>query len=176
MLSGFLAMNQLKDKSIKLTDIFLLSKHKFRKCYWLHIMTFIISLPISLSSINNGSLLIDVFGAMFNLSLTQSLIPKQNIYFSYNAVTWYLSLDITLVFFLPLVHAILCCLKKNFILLSMIVVILIQLGLVCFTYYSPFEWSLWLIYISPFTRWLDYFVGAAIAIIVYKYDTIRYEF
>ena len=97
-LSGFLAVMKYKDIKVNSVQLY---KARWKQFYKLHIITLIASivLPAYISSINISQ---EWFKTLFlNLSLTQTLFPNSGIYFSFNAVSWYLSLTLMFALLTP---------------------------------------------------------------------------
>ena len=88
-LSGFLSAMKY-DNADKLSA-FKLYKNRWRQFYKNHYITLIMAIPLSLSVLKSNWLLW-IFQLTANATLVQSLIPVSSIYFSFNAVSWYLSL------------------------------------------------------------------------------------
>ena len=73
-----------------------------RKCYPLHLLTFLMAIPFSIKTLIKPNIKAWIF-AVVNLSLMQSWVPKTSVYFSYNAASWYLSTYLFLMFISPLI-------------------------------------------------------------------------
>lgn len=90
ILSGFLTAYSY-DWSSKAVPLKNRLKKKINKFYILHVGTLIIAIPFTISLLEeNSALWSEAFLA--NVSLIQAFIPLKQIYFSFNAVSWYLSL------------------------------------------------------------------------------------
>lgn len=163
MLSGFLAVHRYYDTSLSYKEVPRLLKNKIIKCYPLHFITLLIAIPVSITIIDRLSILEYVAKFFVNASLTQSWVPISTVYFSYNAVSWYLSLDVGLCLSLPFVLYLLRKMNSKQIVISIFLIICIETILVYIT--RNFENTHWLIYIFPVSRSLDYFVGGGIAVL-----------
>lgn len=106
-----------------------------------------------------------------NVFLFQSLIPSSGFYYSFNGVSWYLSLTIVL-------YSIFSYIKKwieekNPVLMSCILfcVMIVYCGIVSIIPTSA-DIAKWLVYINPFFRCIDFAIGCCAAMI---YKTVRYN-
>lgn len=73
-----------------------------KKSYPLHFLTFLLAIPFSIQELIKPN--VNVWIASFlNLILVQSWIPKTSVYFSNNAVSWYLSVYLFLMLLSPFV-------------------------------------------------------------------------
>lgn len=97
VLSGFiLAYNyhaKMQDLSREKIKSFYLAR--FAKIYPIHILTFLIALPVTLFYFHpDGLYLVKLaFMSVINLSLVQSFVPSQGTYFNFNGVSWTLSVE-----------------------------------------------------------------------------------
>lgn len=158
MLSGYLLFHQYEDSELDLKRVL---KKRLKKFYPLHIITLIIALPFSIP------LLIDLdiktwlaLGA--NVLLVQSWIPDNAIYFSFNFVSWYLSITIFFIVISPLVLKMFKKLK-NLVILLIPVIIMTQF-LICYIFNDSII-AHWIIYICPIVRSLDFILGASVSYI-----------
>ena len=107
VLSGFVITLNYNDKfrnySLKNAARFTISR--VRKFYWLHILTLIAAIPFTVWGIIkiHDELWKAIVKLFFNITLTQSYIPVQSVYFSYNAVSWYLSITLIFYFLSPFI-------------------------------------------------------------------------
>lgn len=97
LLSGFLTCYwhlERQQSCRSLRDSLLYAVHKLRKYYPLHIATLCLALPFAVKAL----LIQHSFGAwaalFLNVFLVQTWIPKASVYFSYNGVSWYLSITL----------------------------------------------------------------------------------
>ena len=134
-----------------------------KKVYPLHLLTFLIAIPFSIKELIKPS--INAWIKFFiNLSLIQSWIPKSSVYFSYNAVSWYLSTYLFLMLVSPFVVKYLKKINTSFIVGLLLSILSIQFALV--TLSGDYSWAHWIIYICPITRALDFVLGGGIAILI----------
>lgn len=156
IISGYLLMEHHFDEGIEFKPYVI---KRVKKFYPLHMITLFMALPLSvimLLKLNREAWL----ALPLNGLLLQSWIPDQSVYFSYNAVSWYLSVLLFLTIISPLVIRV----YKKLTYKKTIVVCLILVSL-------EFLWSFismesdnshWLIYIFPIARALDYFIGGGL--------------
>ena len=133
--------------------------HSIRKFYPLHILTLFVAVPFSLSLL----LSLDIktwVSLFFNITLTQAQIPKSSVYFSFNAVAWYLSLNAFLIIISPFVLYFWKDKSKKQILTILVLILVIE-SILCLISYNS-EYAHWLLYICPFVRSLDFLGGVSI--------------
>ena len=107
---------------------------------------------------------------VFNITLTQSFIPHSAIYYSLNAVAWYLSVCLFLYFCFPYVlhfFELSMNMKKA---INFIFSICVLQILLCFTstfVIIPFsdDFTKWFVYIFPAMRLIDFLIGTALGYI-----------
>lgn len=92
ILSGFL--EGMKYSNAKYPPLEDYVKRKIGKIYPLHLATLIISIPLSVSLFRESGALKYFAKLIVNALMLQSWIPIESVYFSFNAVSWYLSLVI----------------------------------------------------------------------------------
>lgn len=92
VLSGFVLCYNYYNKfnSISVNTIISFTKKRLAHIYPVHIITLLISLPLLYKDIIMNPLN-NMVKVVINVLLLQSFIPKQSIYFSFNAVSWNLS-------------------------------------------------------------------------------------
>ena len=127
---------------------------KFYPLHWLCLLAAIVlQMSFSLKEI-------PVF--LTNASLLQSWIPDRSYYFSYNAVSWYLSDTIFFAAIFPLICRIIVkasgkCKKVA------VGVILVLIYALTF-YFAPAEWHHALLYVNPLFRLTDFVLGIYLAL------------
>lgn len=157
-ITGFLqAINH--DKNIRIPPLQSVSS-KFRKLFPLHLFTFVLSVPNSglFEALHgDGDVVNLLITGIINLSMMQAFVPVNAVYFSFNAVSWYLTL--------VLVFAVL---SRPALKLSSLIYRQFGRGGVCLLYAAELIWcqmvrglqsSHWLIYINPIIRCLDLLIG-----------------
>lgn len=170
ILSGFLkalytpSCDKIEKKSIK--KLLLTLTRKFKNIYPLHLATLLAAIPFELDLIERGesSLKHFISAGFLNLLCIQSFIPRGSFYFSFNSVSWYLSL--VLLFLLLgdyLVYIINIVSKK--IKITVILICLFLIEIMWAYYFQFFSLRHWLIYINPLVRCFDFCIGITIAYI-----------
>ena len=133
---------------------------KFIKFYPLHWLLLIAAIPLMFNG--GGDLLKGLCVLGINASLLQSWIPIESVYFSGNAVSWYLSDTLAFVVVFPfLLRWMLNGSKTSKIVVTMGILIIYIL----FWIFLPQEYTHRFFYISPLFRIVDYAVGMAVAIL-----------
>lgn len=132
-------------------------KSRIIRIYPLFIITFLLAIPLQINLKDFNSYLANFPKAVCNLLLINAWIPNQNYYYSFNSVSWFLTL---VVFFALVTKPLIKQIKKttrrtSIILLTIIIVIEIILSLV----FQNKTYSHWLLYICPAVRLLDYING-----------------
>lgn len=150
-------------------DVIKRLKKKLIKLYPLHFVTLIVSLPFYVKLLTS----FDVYalaGFFANIFLLQSWFPFQNIYFSYNAVAWYLSLNIFLVI-ISLIWRDLFKHTRNWIL---IIVSLIFAEYFLATCFYNSKYNHWILYICPLVRLFDFIIAGGVKLCLQKYNLQSY--
>lgn len=149
MLAGYFSYYTYKEKS---SAKYLL--HKLKKFYPIHILTLAIFFVLGFGS--NENLIHYIIKAVINMLLLQSFIPVQEVYFSFNPVTWFLS-DVLLLYFLTPKFINLVKTKFKLVKLSIIIYVFVVIVMgICLPEKH------WLFYINPFFRIGDYLIGIMI--------------
>ena len=162
LISGYLAAVKYYDPGI--TSHKQLIIKRLKKYYPLHIAALIFSLILDFRASWTARKAITL---LLNVSLLQSYLPVSNIYFSFNAVSWYLSLTM---FFALITPAVLCLLKKierrKFVFQTALIFFLFQFIWCAFSMIMPGKFHHWLVYISPFIRSIDFLIGGLIFLFI----------
>jgi peptidoglycan/LPS O-acetylase OafA/YrhL len=127
---------------------------RFARIYPLHILTLIMSIPLTYSVfIQNKSLWFSQ--ALTNLTLTQSYIPKNNLYFSFNAPSWSISDEMFFYLVFPFLIILIPKIRdyKNILIFLIITIIPLLTLIIPENYYHQ------IFYINPFTRVVDFIIG-----------------
>lgn len=169
ILSGFLSYITYKDKkeeSIVIASIDY-CKIKLKRIYPIHLITFLISVPLRIKIILNnfGK---EIIVMITHLLLIQSIIPITHFYFNYNESAWYVStLMFCYLFTQILVEMINKIQNMNKNLFKSIFLLLVTLVIqtVLYKVFNNTKLSQWFLYISPFYRILDYFMGMLVGFI-----------
>jgi len=167
VLSGFLDMVRFDEKPSENTSTRV--KGKLKKVYPLHIVTMVGALPFAVHDIILGSESVSglIAKIVANLLLLQGYIPVKTMYFSLNAVAWYLTLVLTVTVISPRLACLIkriknvtCTNANNYarwggIACAIIIILQTIWSAVCKNS-TAFHW---MIYINPLLRILDYILG-----------------
>ena len=155
MLSGYLlAFKNNQNSSFLPTDTL---KRRLKRFYPLHIVTLVVALPLSISLWTNGEIIKQIIKLILNVTLLHAWIPYSSVYFSYNAVTWYLSLTVFLVTVSAFSSKLFEKLNKKHLIILLFNCFAVEV-LWCF-FVKDSSIAHWLIYILPLVRYIDYFAG-----------------
>ena len=175
VLSGFLMYYNYCHRTICCNDWlqrWYFSVKKIYRLYHLHIITFLAALLIydctKWSSVKAAT--VSILKILTNLTLLQTCIPKSEFYFSFNMVSWYLSLSLFLYLFYPTIQKLLIKISIRTALKLLVCTILLQLFIsVVLNEYSKELSQIpvvisddivkWITYISPIYRMGDFFCG-----------------
>lgn len=164
VLSGYLETRKHLDDEISAIPFV---KKKIKKVYPLHIITLLFSIPLSLG------VLAERYGVaklalqmLLDITMTQSWVPISSIYYSMNAVSWYLAL---VVFFALISPELIKWLNNS----SVKSIKIIVLTLICCDFIvGYFSMSLpqshWIAYVCPVTRSFDYMIGGGTYVLIHK--------
>ena len=130
-----------------------------KKCYPLHILTFLLATPFSIREFIKPNINTWIY-AFLNLILVQSWVPNSSVYFSNNAVSWYLSTYLFLMLISTFVVKWLKRLHTRLIIGLLILNLSMQIALALFV--GERTWAHWIIYICPITRVLDFVSGGVL--------------
>lgn len=169
ILSGFLSYITYKNKKEESIVIASINycKIKLKRIYPIHLITFLISVPLRIKIILNnfGK---EIIVMITHLLLIQSIIPITHFYFNYNESAWYVS---TLMFCYLFTQILVKMINKiqnmNKNLFKSIFLLLVTLVVqtVLYKVFNNTKLSQWFLYISPFYRILDYFMGMLVGFI-----------
>lgn len=149
ILSGYLAF-QYYPTSINIKEYY---RKKIFRFIPLHLLTLIMAVPLCLPITNKTLCKI-----VINATLLQVWIPRESIYFSMNAVSWYLGITVFFILITPcLVGKVQnFTIKKSCVLLFVIQIL--QIIIVFIAYKIPVD-THWVIYVFPLSRTLDFLAG-----------------
>lgn len=160
MLGGFLSTLGYKEKV--LSDSFNYKNYligKAVKFYPMHWLLLLVAVPLILYGGHHLLKNLCILG--INASLLQSWIPIQTIYFSGNAVSWYLSDTLAFVAVFPFIlRWMLSGSKQSKILVASCIAVIYIL----FWFLLPQDYTHRFFYINPIFRVVDYIVGMAAAL------------
>ncbi|ERI94323.1 acyltransferase [Clostridiales bacterium oral taxon 876 str. F0540] len=162
MLSGFvISYNYLRKFKIinsKYNKNFILKR--IAHIYPLHFITFFISLPLYIKDVLVNPIK-NMIIALLNLLLLQSLVPKMSVYFSFNSVSWNLSVFMLLYLVTPILLNSINRFLDNYSyrLLPIVMIVIYFIAFIVIYFYKDSSANHWLFYISPFFRIIDYTIG-----------------
>ena len=163
-LAGFLVARKCLSSNVSVNAI-ALYKSRWKQFYKYHFLTMIIAMPFTCGLLISNPIKW-VAKMLPNLTLIHAFIPSKVIYFSFNAVSWYLSLMLAFALFTPAAIFVWkkCTLKITIGVIFFIVVF--EAGSAALL--GSQEIFHWIAYIFPGTRFLDFFAGGG-AYMIAKY-------
>ena len=171
MLGGFALSLGYYDKVCKSDfSFFQYFRRRCEKFFPLHWLCLLAILPLSFWSIINGTENIrdTILTLIPNALLLQSLIPIKSVYFSFNAVSWYLSASMLLSVLFPCIVKGLNKLSDRSKIVTLIIILSAYFILVCFL---PIEYRHPILYINPFVRVFDFIIGIYVFLLYRKITT-----
>ena len=182
VLSGFVmtySYNNYKEK-VTLKESILFSLNKIKKLYPLHIIMMLSILIFDLIVLLLKKEYINPFNwiikLIFNITLSQSLIPNDKIIFSYNGVSWYLSASLFVYMFFPIIYNYLKKISnqnsyKFNIIITFIIQFLLAFAMSKINIKIPFTNRVdrWFTYIFPLFRVGDFFIGCNLGMLYKNY-------
>lgn len=155
LLSGFtLALgywDKLEDSSYSWHSFM---KKRLWRIYPLHLLCFLAALLLDILSFDFKRILCDVPNSL----LIQSWFPIKSVYFSGNALSWYLS---DMLFFYTLAPFIIRFVKHCKLLSLWMSIAIWTIVITCIWILLPDEYVHSIIYISPLTRLFEFFIGVS---------------
>lgn len=158
ILSGFLLAGK-QVVNIDIGSCFRFSWNHIKKLYPIHIFTFLVSVPLHITS----NLLI-IPCAVANLLLIQTMIPLKAVYFSFNSVSWFLSLMAILYFVFPVIHSKIILLTKRKQIILFIIIVLLEIIYTLINAGGGYQH--YLVYIFPLFRVLDFILGIILKLLL----------
>ena len=171
MLGGFALSLGYYDKVSKSDFSFLqYFRRRCEKFFPLHWLCLLAILPFALWSIINGTGNISdaILTLIPNALLLQSLIPINSVYFSFNAVSWYLSATMILSVLFPCIVKGLNKQSDRSKIGTLLIILSAYFILVCFL---PIEYRHPILYINPFVRVVDFIIGINLFLLYRKITT-----
>lgn len=171
ILSGFVMSYRYDGVELKtnVVENFAFMIGRIKKDYLLHLVTFLGATPFMLylcrlyPTVEQA--LKTIVSVPLNILMLQSWIPVKDIYYSFNAVSWYLSVYCFCVFVFPTIQKRIRNRSTLISIVSMVVVVLFQaaLGVVSTMYFGSINESNgitdWVTYIFPINRFGDFYIG-----------------
>lgn len=171
MLGGFALSLGYYDKVCKSEfSFFQYFRRRCEKFFPLHWLCLLAILSLSLWSIIKGigNISDTILTLIPNALLLQSLIPIKSVYFSFNAVSWYLSATMILSILFPCIVKGLNKLSDRSKIVTLIIILSAYFILVCS---CPIEYRHPILYINPFVRVVDFIIGIYLFLLYRKIAT-----
>lgn len=172
VLSGFVISYNYYDRfeNIDIIKIKNFLTKRIKKLYPIHFITFTLAIPFAVKS-TIDSPVEGIATGLLNASLLHSYIPNQNVYFSFNWASWYVSACLLFYVLTPfLIKYIKRINKSKFHLVGMGILVYFFLAISVYVG-KDLPNSHWLFYISPFFRTFDYAIGIMIGIYMKTYTS-----
>ena len=142
------------------------AKRRMAKFYPIH--WFCLLIAILLPWITGATIQLPIKPLIMNAALLQAWIPKDSYYFSYNALSWYVSVALFLALLFPWIYRFIKGLDKR----NTIACILAGLGIYAMFYVCvPNELRHPILYINPLFRCFDFVAGIGAAYIYKQFNT-----
>ena len=155
VISGFLNAYNDNTDNLKFNSILKNTKKRVSKVFPLHVVTLLAVLFFKIITKSFEST--DTVAFPLNLLMIQGFVPLRSIYYSYNKLSWYLSLYLLFsIIELPLVYFFRKLSKQKRLILGICVLIVEIIWLTIFQHSSNAHWFC---YICPWFRCLDYILG-----------------
>ncbi len=130
---------------------------RFARIVPLHILTFLLSIPLVYHEILANKLLSGI-KAILNITLIQSYFPYEGIYFSYNSPSWSISDEMFFYLVFPFLIYLIPKIKKYKI--SLLLVIILSVPVLVLLVPESYYHSIF--YINPFLRVVDFIGGISL--------------
>jgi peptidoglycan/LPS O-acetylase OafA/YrhL len=132
---------------------------RFARIYPLHVLCFFIWIPLAYKEIFQTPLA-SLLNAASNLTLTQSFIPKEPVYFSFNLPSWSISDEMFFYLMFPLIIGTFRFFNRSKTALLYIAGTVLFIGLMLFVIPSTYYHDIF--YINPLIRITDFIIGIAL--------------
>lgn len=147
-------------KEIVLRGVFNYKHYIVKRCFKffpLHWLCLLASLPVIVFSLSKKSLVL--FG--LNAALLHSLVPLRDVYYSFNAVSWYLANTLIFQALFPSIIRILsrAAMRDKVYIFSIVIIVYVLVVLLL-----PNKWHHALLYINPVVRITDFMYGIFLAL------------
>lgn len=173
LLSGYLSCYWHLEQGIPVVNLIGSIKYgigKMRRYYRLHIVTLLLALPFAWKGLFREDSVWAWAKLLLNALLLQDWVPIESVYFSYNAVSWYLSLMLFILIVTPWVLRVLAGLDGKQMLLVLVGIVIVQWIVAGLCRNSDLNIAVahWLVYICPLVRLGDFAFGGGIYILIGK--------
>lgn len=180
VLSGFVlaySNNKKQEEKIEVKNAVKFSFKKISKLYLLHIFTLLVCILLSIIKNQNKNILVFISKIFCNLFLIQSWIPIKSFNYSFNGVSWYLSVSLFLYFIFPYIKRYMKkrCNSIKSILSHLFFVFFLEFIIVFLLYslnknnYISANFVKWFVYIFPIFRSLDFICGCLLGHLISNY-------
>lgn len=132
------------------------------KFYPLHWMTLLANIPLTLMSVFHWWLIPLFF---VNAALLQTIFPIQEVYFSFNAVSWFLSDILLFTVAFPFVFRKIIAMTKSALFIIMTAGLVVYGIIVLTSFHLPDSVMKGIVYISPFVRLFDFVFGILLGLV-----------
>ncbi len=154
-LSGFLAAWKYSDTTLNGIE---LVKKRWKQFYKPHFIGLLLTVPFTIAFLKKSPERW-LLKLLLNASFLHAFIPLQSVYFSFNAVSWYLSLAIAFAFFTPIAVKMWNYMSIKSVVIFSILVFLIEI--MAFLILGESRYYHWLTYVFPCMRFRDFLLGGA---------------
>ena len=131
------------------------------KFYPLHWITLLADIPLTLMSTIHWCLIPLFF---INASLLQTLVPIQQVYFSYNAVSWFLADILFFAVVFPFIFRKVVAMTKKQRGIMLAICMMVYIVITFISFQLPMGGMKGVIYISPFVRLFDFVFGIVLGL------------
>ncbi|WP_316930149.1 acyltransferase family protein [Neotamlana sedimentorum] len=172
MLSGFILSYNYREKFLtKTLSIKRFYLARLARIYPLHLIMFFAALPFTIHIFKMNKLLW-IAQSFFNLTLTQSFLPKSSIYFSFNGVSWSISNELFFYLLFPFLIVLIYKCRNYKVITAIILIMIIPLSVAI----MPEEFYFSFFYINPLFRVLDFIIGILLYFVFEKVKQRKFNY
>lgn len=141
---------------------------RYKKFFPLHIFTFFLAFVLCIKSFMFLESAVKYTGiAVLNILCLQSWVPVQSVYFSYNAVSWYLTLVMFMTVIEPWLNKYRAKIQKKRVIVVLVMSVMVwNLIWCCFSN----TYTHWLLYIVPLARIMEFIIGFGVGGVIKRAD------
>ena len=165
VLSGFILayvyQEKLSSKRISVRKFYLA---RWARIYPLHILTLIIAIPLEFWNLKIESE--QIIAGVFQLFLSHSIVPFEDVYFSFNGPSWSISTEAYFYLCFPVIMLIIFKSKRW---LKVMLFSMLLLAVPFFMNVLPDEWLHYSFYIFPLGRIADFILGIGLYQVLKKF-------